>query len=334
MTELRTHEEYTDRLIRSYQRFSESLALLEPAEYTAACLPDGWTPVAIVAHAAFWDDYQRRRMEAALTGAWAEQMPRPAEDNDTRAEADGSRAWEDVLAEADANRKKLIDFSHSLTPEQIAAVYREDGKERPVLQILLEQMARHVREHGQTIHAYCGSWQRWGRAGFRVFYARQSWNFLDTISGLSEHTCLTVPVVGEWRVREMLAHVLVWDEYCYQLAKQWPTVDMATLTPWVERSFDEVNARLVGEKAAMGMIDLLDALVTVHRRILRCYDKLSDEAIQAVAEYGWGQKDTLMGVLYTFASHTAEHAAHIYEARGDGVLQGQKRPPSLQQGMM
>ena len=323
MAELRTPEEYTYRLLQSYQRFCDSLVLLEPAEYTAPCLPDGWTPVATVAHVALWDDYQRRRMEAALTGgAWAENLPRPVEDNDTRAAADGSRAWEDVLAEADANRQKLVDFSRSLSAEQIATVYREGGQERPVLQILLEQMARHVREHGQTIATYCGSWQRWGRAGFRVFYARQSWNFLDTISGLSERTCLTVPVVGDWSVREMLAHVLVWDEYCYQLAKQWPTLEMASLAPWVEGDLDGLNERLMAEKAGMGMIDLLDALVTVHRRILRCYDKLSDEAVQAVAAYGWGQEDTLMGLLYTFASHTAEHAAHLYEARRDGMLQG------------
>jgi len=69
MAELRTPEEYTDRLIQSYRRFSETLALLEPEEYTSPCLPDGWTPVATVAHVAFWDDYQRRRMEAALR--WA-----------------------------------------------------------------------------------------------------------------------------------------------------------------------------------------------------------------------------------------------------------------------
>lgn len=129
-----------------------------------------------------------------------------------------------------------------------------------------------------------------------------------------------MPVVGEWSVREMLAHALVWDEYCYQLAKQWPEVDMATLAPWVQGGVDEVNARLVGEKAGMGMIDLLDALVTVHRRILRHYDRLSDEAIQTVCAYGWGQKDTLIGVLYGLSTHTAEHAAQLYEARLDGVL--------------
>jgi len=320
MTTHPTPDEYADRLERSYQHFTETLALLEPTEYASACLPDEWTPAAIVAHVAFWDDFQRRRMEAALTGAGP--LARPAEDNNERAMLDGSRVWEDVLAEADANRQKLVDFARSLTPEQIAAHYQEGDSERPLVQILLDQMVRHVREHRQTIQNYCGSWQRWGRTGFRVFYARQSWNFLDTISGLSERTCLTVPVVGEWRVREMLAHVLVWDEYCYELARQWPSVDLATLAPWIERGFDEVNEKMVGEKAGMGMIDLLDALVTVHRRILRHYDKLSDDAIQTVAEYGWGQQDTLMGVLYSIATHTAEHAAQLYEARRDGVLRG------------
>lgn len=322
MEELRTPEEYTKRLEQSYHRFVETLALLEPAEYTAPCLPDGWTPAATVAHVAFWDDFQRRRMEAALSGAWAERIPWPAEDNDTRFAADAGRAWDDALTEADANRQKLVDFSRTLSAEQIAARYREGGEERPVLRILLEQMTRHVTEHGRAIFRYCSSWERWGRDGFRTFYARQSWNFLDTISGLSEQTCLTVPVVGDWAVREMLAHVLVWDEYCYELARQWPSPDMATLAKWTEGSFDEVNARLVGEKAGMGMIDLLDALVTFHRRILRHYDKLSDEEIQTVAEYGWGQKDTLIGVLYGIATHTAEHAAQLYEARQKGIPAG------------
>ncbi len=320
MTNQRTPEEYTERLIGSYRRFSETLALLEPEEYAVPCLPEDWTPVATVAHVAFWDDYQRQRMEAALTGAWAEHLPRPAEDNDSRAAADSALAWDDVLSKADTNRRKLVDFSRSLTAEQIAAVYVEGGNERPVLQILLEQMSRHVLEHSRTIHAYCGSWQRWGRTGFRAFYARQSWNFLDTISGLTEATCLTVPVAGEWCVREMLVHVLVWDEFCYQLAQQWPSVDLATLTHWTEGGFDQINERLVNEKAAMGMIDLLDEMVTVHRRILRQYDRLSDEELQAEAEYGWGQKGSLLGVLFDFSSHTAEHAAQLYEARQAGVL--------------
>ncbi len=320
MSEPLTPDQYAQHLTHSYRRFVEALALLEPAEYSAACLPDGWSPTATVAHVAFWDDYQRRRMEAALGGEWAEKRERPQTDNDERAATDANRPWEEVLAEADANRQKLVDFARGLTQAQITALYREEGQDRLLLQQLLEQMAKHAREHAQTVYTYCVSWQRWGRAGFRTFYARQSWNFLDTISGLPEQTCVSVPVMGAWCVREMLAHVLVWDEYCYQLAKQWPTVDLTTLTPWTEGSIDEVNDRLVAEKAGMGMIDLLDALVTVHRRILRQYDRLSDEEIQTVGDYGWGQNDTLMGVLFFISSHTAEHAAQLYEARLEGIL--------------
>lgn len=334
MTEQRTPEEYVERLEQSYQRFVETLALLEPEEYNAPCLVDGWTPAATVSHVAFWDDFQRRRMEAALSGAWSERIPWPEENNDARFAADAQRGWDDVLAAAQANRQKLVDFARTLTGAQIAALYREGGEERAVLQILLDQMTRHVGEHGRSLYRYCSSWQRWGRAGFRVFYARQSWNFLDTISGLSETTCLTVPVVGAWPVRDVLAHVLVWDEYCYQLARQWPQVDQATLAPWIEGGFDDVNERLVGDKAEMGMIDLLDALVTVHRRILRHWDRLSDDAIQTEAEYGWGQRDTLIGVLYGIASHTAEHAAQLYEARREGVLAVKREPPSPQQSSM
>lgn len=157
MADLLTPDEYADRLVRSYERFQEALALLEPTEYATARLPGGWTPTATVAHVAFWDDFQRRRMEAALSGVWAEKIPWPGDGNDARAAADASRPWDEVLAEADANRRKLVDFARALKQEEIEAVYLEDGKERPLVQQLLDHMPKHVREHAQAIYRYCGT---------------------------------------------------------------------------------------------------------------------------------------------------------------------------------
>ena len=313
-------ETYARDLERSYESFRRALAYLEPEEQHRSCLPDGWTPAAMVAHVAYWDNYQRRRMEAALTGAWAEEMPAHSESNDARAVNDAHLDWEVVLQDADQARQALVTFARSVTPAQIEAVYREGGKERPVLKILLGHMSKHAREHAATIARYCGSMDRWGRAGLRAFLIQQQKNFLDVISGLSEQTCAQVSVCGNWSVRDVLAHVLTWDEYTYQVVKQWPEVPMASLSPWIEGEEDEVNARLMAAKADWGMIDLLDGLVTVHRRILRRYDTLSDEALAAEAEYGWGMRDTAVGFLYSMSIHTAEHAAELWEARIHGHL--------------
>lgn len=315
MTDSLSPEQYAQKLENSYARFRWTLALLQPEERGQPCLDGGWTPVATVAHVAFWDDWQRRRMEAALAGDWAQQMPRPTESNDQRASGEG-RSWEEALAQADDARARLVEFALSLTDEQIAADYWEDGQMRPVLRQLLAHMPRHVGEHTRDVWAYCCSLERWGRDGFLRFYRRQFDNFLDAISGLSEETCLAVPVSGDWTVRDLLAHVLAWEEYAWAVVRQWPAVDLAAVSGWTqETDADALNARLAAEKADLSMIDLLDGLTTMHRRIASRYRQLSDGELETEAEFGWGLRANLIGFLLYMCVHTAEHAAELYTAR-------------------
>ncbi len=321
---------YVERLERSYFTFRWTLSLLEPEECNRPCLANGWTPIATVAHIAWWDDFQRRRMEAALRRDCARQIPWPTESNDERA-ANESRAWKTVLAEADGARAQLIEFALSLTREQIEADYeiverasarerRGEDATRPLVRQLLTRMPQHVEEHTAELRRYCISLARWGRDGFLRFYRRQFDNFLSAITGLTEETCVSIPVCGDWSVRDLLAHTLVWDEYAWEVIRRWPDLDLPALAPWTDADADTINARLLAAKADMSMIDLLDGLATFHRRIIRRYRRLNDEQIQAETEYGWGEQTNLIGFLYYMSVHTADHAAEIYAARAEGRL--------------
>ena len=310
--------QYAERLEQSYFTFRWTLALLEPEEYGQPCLANGWTPIATVAHVGWWDDFQRRRMEEAVRGG-DQQIPRTSETNDERA-ANEARDWEAVVAEADVAREQLIEFALSLTRAQIEADYEEKGVARPVVRQLLTHMPRHVEEHTAELRRYCISLERWGRDGFLRFYRRQFDNFLDAITGLTEESCVSIPVCGVWSVRDLLAHTLVWDEYAWEVVRRWPDVDLPTLAPWIDAGGDSGNARLLEAKAELSMIDLLDGLATFHRRIVSRCRKLSDEQMQAEAGYGWGEESSLLGFLHFMAAHTADHAAEIYTARAEGRL--------------
>jgi hypothetical protein len=311
-----------DELEQSYAYLWRKLSLLEPEELEKACLQDGWSPKVLLAHVAFWDDFQTRRMEAALAGMWAETAPWPADDNDGRALQDADRLWQDVVAEADRNRQRMIDFARSLTPEQVEATYREGGKERPVIAILLNHMPRHVREHAAEIERYCGSLARWGRAGLRRFLFQQHENFLDSIGSLSEETVTTVPVCGVWSVRDVVAHVTAWDEYTLQVVRHWPAMEHTSLARWrQEEDEDQLNARFHAESAHLDMIHVLDAAATVHRRLLTAFDKLADTDLDGEADFGFGMQGALSSFLYRMARHKAEHAAEIWEARIHGALE-------------
>ncbi len=317
-------EALAQELERSFQLLWENLSLLERHEWESPCLPNGWSPKALVAHVAFWDDFQRRRMEALLQGR---RLPRPEMDNDTRAAQDEGRSWEEVVDAAQEARRALVAFTRSLTLPQVTATYREeDGPERPILATLLPHMARHVRDHAQELRGYAGSIARWGREGFRRLYTRQFARFLDAIGGLDEATLTAVPVCGSWSAREVLAHVLAWDEYALEVLQGWPEPDPARLGRWLGPSgvledVDAVNQALQEEMAEQTVVELLDGLTTVHRRILRVYDGIPAGELGREGDFGWGERGHRVRFLYEFSLHHAEHTAHLLEGLAGAAAQ-------------
>lgn len=314
-----TPSELADNLERSYANFWKTLSLLEVEERDRPCLHDGWSPKALLAHVAFWDNYQTQRMMAALNGESAVQgFNRPNEDNDERAAADAARNWDEVAADADAYRQRMIDFARSLREEQLTS-YAE-GERQLDLAKLLAHMSKHVREHAGEVYRYCASLDRWGRDGLRRFVAAQSNHLLDSIGALDEGTLTTVPVCGVWTVRDVIAHVTAWDEYTLTILRQWPNLDMSTLERWTESgNIDAINQRLYQESAQVDMIGVLDHAATVHRRLLRAYDRLGDEDLKREGDFGLGLQGPISFLLFFMAQHTAEHAAEIWAWRaGEG----------------
>ena len=324
--------EYAEKLRRSYLNYRWPLFLLEPDEYTRPCLENGWTPLASAAHIAFWDSFQLRRMQMAIDPDGIQPMPSSVETNDERA-ASESRSWDEVLTEADNARQALITFALTLTDEQIEAEYENRGERRQIVKQLLEHMPQHAAEHAEEVHRYCFSTERWDRDRLFSFYRRHFNSLLDAITGLREEDCNSVHVGGNWTVRDILAHILAWDEYVLELVKRWPDISLPgqhaagakdgnadDLSDWASGDADTVNARLQEARASLTMIEVLDGLATCHRRIVSRCRRLSDEALQTEVEYDEGERGNVVNLLVSTSAHTADHAAEIYAARADGRL--------------
>ena len=321
-----------EKLRRSYLNYRWPLFLLEPDEYTRPCLGNGWTPLASAAHIAFWDSFQLRRMQTAIDPEGAEPTPVSVESNDERAVSE-SRSWNTVLSEADDARQALISFALSLTDDQIEAEYEVRGERSQIVKLLLERMPQHVAEHAVDVHRYCFSPDRWGRDGLFRFYRHHFDSLLDAITGLTEESCTSVLVNGNWTVRDVLAHILAWDEYVLELVKRWPDIslpdhrgdgledeDADDLSHWASEDVDTVNARLQEARTGLTMIEVLDGLATCHRRIVSRCQGLSDDALEMEVEYDIGERGNVVNLLVSTSAHTADHAAEIYAARADGRL--------------
>jgi uncharacterized damage-inducible protein DinB len=154
MDQMQTGADYADAL---EQRFAALLALYEqltPEQIEHDEVVEGWTPKTLLAHVAFWDDFQTRRMQDALRGVTAERgVAQPVEDNDRRLQADRDRSWEEILAQAQAYRSRMIGFALGLDEATLTAKYRE-GERTLVLAYLLQHMINHTVEHTEQLQAY------------------------------------------------------------------------------------------------------------------------------------------------------------------------------------
>ena len=307
---------YAERLRRSFDALQYHLALFEPAEIEESRLENGWTPKAVLAHVAYWDDAQRERMQRALRGEAAGQRP-SAGDNDERAALDEQRPFAEVLAAAEAARARLVAFAETLDPAALERDYPE-GERSLSLDKLLAHMVDHTRRHAADLFAYCGSMQRWGRAGLRHLLDEQHNALMDSVAGLDEATILSTHLSDLWTLRDQLVHTLAWSEYAYRVVEAWPNLPAEAIRDWLPaegETEDDANARLQAQRAGMTMIEIVDMLATWHRRLLRRFDALSDEELCSYGDFGWGQHGELSRFLYSICLHQAEHAQEIWEKR-------------------
>jgi len=157
MDKMTTGQDYATRLQNSYDELWKTIQRFDEAEIEQTDMRDGWTPKALLAHIAFWDDFQTRRMQAALSGATAKTgVTWPALDNDQRIAIDRGRDWGEIVAEADADRQRMIDFARGLDKEAMVADYPE-GEHGLSLGKLLRHMVRHTQIHTAELADYANS---------------------------------------------------------------------------------------------------------------------------------------------------------------------------------
>ncbi|MGL4647911.1 MAG: DinB family protein, partial [Caldilineaceae bacterium] len=168
----------------SFERLLWAVDLLEPGECERTTMDGAWSPKALLAHVAFWDDVQRERIEVALAGDSAGNW-RPRESNDMRAEVDVARPLAEVFADAETARARLAAFAEAQSPETLARDLPEgDRTLRPG--VLLTHMVEHTERHRRDLFSWCGSMARWNRADLRTRIDRLHTLMLESVAGLTE----------------------------------------------------------------------------------------------------------------------------------------------------
>jgi uncharacterized damage-inducible protein DinB len=146
------------------------------------------------------------------------------------------------------------------------------------------------------------------REDVRESLARERGKLLAALDGLSEEEMARPGAVGRWSVRDVLAHILAWEDEAVTrlelLAAERPQ-DFTRIT--TEEELEAWNAGAHERYAGLALAEVMRRLEEVQGRILVGLDSLSDERLRTdegpVPVHHWLPECTY--------AHEEEHCADI-----------------------
>jgi uncharacterized damage-inducible protein DinB len=136
------------------------------------------------------------------------------------------------------------------------------------------------------------------------------------LDALDEAAAQTL-VQGDWRVRDVIAHVAAWDEqvaaFLSAVAEGQREFEQAVApdNQWAEWNAEQVRAARTSSLEA-----LMERLHSARDVLLSAAQALDDALLGERIAAPWGVEDTPRGYLLVQATHDAEHAREIARARG------------------
>ncbi len=141
-------------------------------------------------------------------------------------------------------------------------------------------------------------------------------NLLKAIDGLAPDAMQENGVVGQWSVRDTLAHVNRWEAELVRLLfqlKQGQAPDFPTLT---ERDFDKINARFHQESLGRSLELILADFQSIRKQTIRRLGDYTDQEITEPNYYPALKGNALLPYIAgNTYEHEDEHAAQILEWR-------------------
>lgn len=141
-------------------------------------------------------------------------------------------------------------------------------------------------------------------------------NFLDVIDGLSEQATLEQGVVGDWSVKDLIAHLSLWEAELVKMLWQVQQSQRPTSAHFGQIPVDELNETWHKEFLNRPLDRILADFHAVRRQTARRVDAFSTKDLNDPARFPWLKGRPLWEwVASDSFEHEAEHAAQIREWR-------------------
>jgi hypothetical protein len=142
--------------------------------------------------------------------------------------------------------------------------------------------------------------------------------FLEAIEGLSEAKMVEAGVVGEWSVKDIMAHLSRWEAELVKLLWQAKQGQRPTTIHFTSPDIDEVNSRWYQEMGDRSLERVLEDFHGVRNQTIRRVESLSDKDLSDPKRYAWLEGRPLIEWIKADSfGHEAEHAEQIHRWRSE-----------------
>jgi DinB superfamily len=132
--------------------------------------------------------------------------------------------------------------------------------------------------------------------------------------GASASDLESAQVCGDWSPRDVLAHIIAWERYVYDVVRYLRARQPVPPSPETSDE-DTYNARAVAVWRTKPLQELLDTLAIAHRQLMVAVAGCSQAQLDFVPPSGTGVENIASNVM-SIAQHDAEHARQIRARRG------------------
>jgi len=222
----------------------------------------------------------------------------------------------DVNDELEGIRRELTKHSRRLPNHLLFELFPVGSSRRKLsLADALLMLAEHDELHASNIWYWRADHDLLYRDRFRRVFTSKRDEFLNALGRMFENDMLATRVTGHWTVKDVMAHLLSWDEEAYRTAAHWVEERDWQLDVVYD---DEWNEFEVARRAGIDVITLADGLAAYHQQMLKLFDSLSNEELVIRSTAPWGERMALISFLYEMAQHDAVHTPDLLAAARQG----------------
>lgn len=136
---------------------------------------------------------------------------------------------------------------------------------------------------------------------------------LSAIRGLSEEEMTISGVVGDWSVKEILAHIVAWDKETRAVIKRAISQENPRFDYTIRgaRGFAKWNAQEIEKRRAMSVDQILAEMEEAREGLIELADQLKEKELSRSFIPPWRSPKTPRGNLKVQAEHDIVHADQI-----------------------